>query len=402
MTPAARLQAAIEILEAVINAAREGGAAADTLVQRYFQTRRYAGGGDRRAVRELVFGAVRALGELPASGRAALIGHLRGSDPEMLGLFGSGGHAPEALVPGEPEAVPGLAPAWLMARLRGRFGPETEAEVAALLDRAPLDLRVNRLKADRAAVMAMLPEAEALDWPDTALRMPAGTALETLPAFREGLVEVQDAGSQLAAAIVGARPGEAVVDLCAGAGGKTLALGASMLNKGRIVAMDVLGGRLERAKERFRRAGLHNIETRSLSSERDKYVKRAAGKFDLVLVDAPCSGVGTWRRDPDKRWRQLGPGLSALVPLQKSILDSAHRLVRPGGRLVYATCSLLPEENELQVADFIAAHPDFSVEPVSNKLKVDGVGDFLAMTPGRHDTDGFFAAVLRRKEASIA
>jgi 16S rRNA (cytosine967-C5)-methyltransferase len=164
----------------------------------------------------------------------------------------------------------------------------------------------------------------------------------------------------------------------------------------------VLGGRLERAKERFRRAGLHNIETRSLTSERDKYVKRAAGKFDLVLVDAPCSGVGTWRRDPDKRWRQLGPGLPALVPLQKSILDSAHRLVRPGGRLVYATCSLLPEENELQVAEFLEEHPDFSVVPVSSYLDIAGVGDYLQMTPERHDTDGFFAAVLRRKEQAAA
>src|SRR5690606_4976959 len=157
-------------------------------------------------------------------------------------------------------------------------------------------------------------------------------SLSQHPLYKDGHVEIQDEGSQMVALVADARPGEQVVDFCAGAGGKTLALGAAMRNKGRIIAMDVLGGRLNRAKERFRRAGLHNIETRALTSARDKYVKRHPGKFDLVLVDAPCTGVGTWRRDPDKRWRQLGPGLPALVPLQKEILDSACRMVKPGGR----------------------------------------------------------------------
>jgi 16S rRNA (cytosine967-C5)-methyltransferase len=396
MTPAARLQAAIEILEAVINAAREGGAAADTLVQRYFQTRRYAGGGDRRAVRELVFGAVRALGELPASGRAALIGHLRGSDPEMLGLFGSGGHAPEALVPGEPEAVPGLAPAWLMARLRGRFGPETEAEVAALLDRAPLDLRVNRLKADRAAVMAMLPEAEALAWPDTALRMPAGTALETLPAFREGLVEVQDAGSQLAAAIVGARPGEAVVDLCAGAGGKTLALAADMDNRGHLLACDSDRGRLSQMVPRLERAGVSMVEPRLLNGNHELAgLADAIGQADRVIVDAPCSGTGTWRRNPEARWRLSPARLARMVREQARLLRIGAQLLRPGGRLVYVVCSLVPEEGEAQIAALLRDRPDLRRAPFSTPAGDAPLGQ-LVLSPARHGCDGFLVASVER------
>lgn len=194
----------------------------------------------------------------------------------------------------------------------------------------------------------------------------------------------------MVAVVADAKPGEQVVDFCAGAGGKTLAMAASMNNKGRVIAMDVLDKRLERAKERFRRAGLHNIETRVISSERDRYVKRHQGSFDLVLVDAPCSGTGTWRRDPDKRWQQLGPGLATLVPLQKKILDSAYRMVRHGGRLVYATCSLLPEENEEQMEEFMREHPDFSLK-----------GEYMKLTPAKSDTDGFFAAVLVRKEAPV-
>jgi len=208
----------------------------------------------------------------------------------------------------------------------------------------------------------------------------------------------------MVAFLADAQPGEQVADFCAGAGGKTLAMGAAMKNKGRIVAMDVMDRRLIRAKERFRRAGLHNIETRALTSERDKYVKRHDKSFDLVLVDAPCSGVGTWRRDPDKRWRQLGPGLESLVPLQKQILDSAARMVKNGGRLVYATCSLLPDENADQIKSFLTENPDFSIRPVTEALgpeakNLSDANGFLQMTPARHDTDGFFAALLVRKNA---
>ncbi|NWG46192.1 MAG: RsmB/NOP family class I SAM-dependent RNA methyltransferase, partial [Alphaproteobacteria bacterium] len=218
----------------------------------------------------------------------------------------------------------------------------------------------------------------------------------------EGLVEVQDEGSQILAELVGARPGDRVADFCAGAGGKTLAIAAAMRNKGTLVATDTLPGRLERARLRFRRAGVHNVTTRSLSSARDKWVKGHRGDFDRVLVDAPCSGVGAWRRNPDARWNRLGPDLAELIALQADILDSAERLVRPGGRLVYATCSLLPEENEAQAERFLAAHPEFRLcplpavwaETLGGPPPVEGT--CLRLTPARHGTDGFFAAIFER------
>jgi 16S rRNA (cytosine967-C5)-methyltransferase len=193
-----------------------------------------------------------------------------------------------------------------------------------------------------------------------------------------------------------------VVDFCAGAGGKTLAIAAQMANEGHVIAFDVLANRLKRSAERFRRAGFHNIETRPLTSEKDPWVKRHKGTFDRVLVDAPCTGTGTWRRNPDARWRSLGAGLNSLLPLQASILASAARLVKPGGRLVYATCSLLPEENEEQVAGFLAAHPAFHVVPLREaapQLTDSAHADYLSLTPARHDTDGFFAAVMQRDAA---
>ncbi|TPO17357.1 RsmB/NOP family class I SAM-dependent RNA methyltransferase, partial [Mesorhizobium sp. CU2] len=200
-----------------------------------------------------------------------------------------------------------------------------------------------------------------------------------------------------------ARPGERVVDFCAGAGGKTLAIATQMNNKGHVVACDVMEGRLKRGAERFRRAGLHNIETRLLASETDRWIKRHKGGFDRVLVDAPCSGTGTWRRNPDARWRAPEEkGLDNLVSLQARILASAARLVKPGGRLVYATCSLMSEENEDQVAAFLAAHPAFRAVPLREaapQLTTSAHPDHLSLTPARHDTDGFFAAVMQREGA---
>ncbi|HCM84239.1 MAG TPA: rRNA cytosine-C5-methylase, partial [Rhodospirillaceae bacterium] len=212
-------------------------------------------------------------------------------------------------------------------------------------------------------------------------------------------------GSQLIAFLLGAKPGEAVVDFCAGAGGKTLAIAAQMNNKGRVVACDISDKRLSNARTRFTRAGLNNIQTRVLSSENDKWVKRSAGTFDRVLVDAPCSGTGVWRRNPDARWKNLGPTLDELLTLQGSILRSAARLVKPGGTLVYATCSLLPDENQMQVEKFLAAHPDFTLVPIAEAwqtamavpLAPSITGEMMALTPGRHETDGFFAAVMIRK-----
>ena len=221
-----------------------------------------------------------------------------------------------------------------------------------------------------------------------------------MPWLKTGEVEIQDEGSQLVAALLDAQPGERVVDFCAGAGGKTLAIASQMNNRGRIVACDVNEARVKRCAERLRNAGVHNTEVRVLSSESDRWVKRHKLSFDRVLIDAPCSGTGTWRRNPDARWRETGEdGLANLVALQARILASAARLVKHGGRLVYATCSILPEENEDQVTAFLAANPAFRLVPlgeVEPDLATKVEGDTLSLTPARHATDGFFAAVLQR------
>jgi 16S rRNA (cytosine967-C5)-methyltransferase len=278
----------------------------------------------------------------------------------------------------------------------------------AALDRpAPLDLRVNLLAGGRDAAVAALArdgiQARPTQWSPLGLRLDKRVALQTVAAWKNGLVEVQDEGSQLVALLLGATAGMRVVDFCAGAGGKTLAIAAGMANKGQIVACDTSAKRLEGAVLRLRRAGVHNVERRVLESERDKWVKRHAGGFDRVLADAPCTGTGTWRRNPDGRWRLTETDIAELVDLQARILDSCARLVKPGGRLVYATCSILPDENERQVERFLAANAEFAVVPVAAAWPAEvpnPVGDapFLRLTPAQHGTDGFFAALLERRK----
>jgi 16S rRNA (cytosine967-C5)-methyltransferase len=351
MTPAARLAAAIEILDQVIFAARDGGAAADTIIQRYFSTRRYAGSKDRRAVRDLVFAVIRSAGERPVSGRAAVIGHARAHDPTLLALFGAAGHAPAQLVHGEPAAEAGLAPHWLRQMLEQRFAGDTDRQLAALLDRAPLDVRVNRLKTTRAAVLANHPDWTVL--PDThhGLRLPSGTNVDQLPDYAEGWIEVQDHGSQIAAAALAARPGETVVDLCAGAGGKTLALAAEMACSGRLIACDTDRARLSQLPPRAERAGAV-VDTRLLNPGSEAgALADLMGQCDAVLIDAPCSGSGTWRRNPESRWRLTRERLARLVATQAMLIRLGTSLLKPGGRLVYIVCSLLPPEGEAQLAD---------------------------------------------------
>jgi 16S rRNA (cytosine967-C5)-methyltransferase len=400
MTPAARVQAAIECLDQIIAAARTGGAAADTIVQRYFATRRYAGSKDRRAVRDLVFDVIRSIGTPPASGRAALIGHARAAAPDLLALFtgsaGSAGHAPHAIAPDEAVAERSLAPGWQLDQLRQRFGATTPVAVAALLGRAPLDLRVNRLRATRDAVLAELPQFVPTPWAADGVRAPAGVNIEALPAFHAGRIEVQDEGSQLAAAAVAARAGETVIDLCAGAGGKTLALAAAMADSGRLIATDTDRGRLSALPPRLARAGVGIVETRLLNPRREwEQLADLAGAADHVLVDAPCSGTGTWRRNPEARWRLTPERLAKLTAEQDRLLQLAAQLVRPGGDLLYVVCSVLPVEAEARVAAFLARTPAFAAASFAIPTQPAPVTQTL-LSPGVEGCDGFFIARLQR------
>jgi 16S rRNA (cytosine967-C5)-methyltransferase len=299
MTPAARVQAAIELLDLVITATRSNGASADRIVSEWFRQRRYAGSGDRRAIRELVYAAIRACGEPPASGRAAML-LLANRDPALAALFDGSRHGPMPISADETPAALGIAPAWLEAALAN--SGTTGAAAASLLDRAPLDVRVNALKADRNTVE--LPVSGEPTIAPHGLRLPAGTPVEQWEAYRLGLVEVQDAGSQLACEALGAQPGETIVDLCAGAGGKTLALAAAMQDRGILIASDTDRTRLSRLTPRADRAGVSIIETVLLDPGREAERLGAwSSKADAVLIDAPCSGTGTWRRNPEGRWR---------------------------------------------------------------------------------------------------
>ena len=429
MTPAARIQAAIEMMALVLAEPRP----ADGVISVYFRTHRYIGSKDRAAISERLYRIMRSFHRLcwwlqhqnrePDARRLVLVDAVLGGGKDfesVAALFSGTQYGPDKLDEGEKKMVRALegkgidhkdmpsdvrfeCPVWAEEALHRALGERFASEMGAMLHPAPLDIRVNPIKAERDEVLEQLQaegvRAEAGKISPWAIRVEGRPALSRHPLFEDGAIEFQDEGSQCVALMTAVKPGDQAVDFCAGAGGKTLAMGAMMKNKGRIVALDVLGGRLLRAKERFRRAGLHNIETREMTSERDKWVKHHVNHFNVVLVDAPCTGTGTWRRDPDKRWRQLGPGLSELVPLQKNILDSACRLVRPGGRLVYATCSLLPDENEDQIAAFLKDHPDFYLEPLPESLKsVSQSREMMKLTPASSGTDGFFAASMIRKK----
>lgn len=387
MTPQARVQAAIEILDAVIAAAKGGGASADRITADWFRTRRFAGSKDRRAVRELVFGAIRACGPVPDSGRAAML-RLGESDPALLSLFDGSRHAPAPLAEDEAAAEGGVAPVWLEGALASSGIAGVEAQ--ALLGRAPLDLRVNSLRADRDTIS--LPEAgEPLAAPH-GLRFPSGTPVEQWQAYERGLFEVQDGGSQVACLAVQVRPGETVVDLCAGAGGKTLALAAAMENRGRLIACDTDRTRLSRLAPRAERAGASMIETRLLNPNREAEVLTdLAGQVDAVLVDAPCSGTGTWRRNPEARWRLSEREIARYGAIQARLLDLAANLVRPGGRVVFVTCSLLDAEGADQAEGFLARHSGWKAQlPPLPAGAPRGAG--WRLSPGADGTDGFFIA----------
>ena len=389
MTPAARLQAAIEILDEVIASARDDGPPADSIVTRYFKQRRYAGSKDRRAVRELVFRAIRRSGERPESGRSAIVG-LANDDPELSELFGQP-RGPADLREGEPSASRGFVASWLQPELSHLV---TEDERPALLERAPLDLRVNVARASRDELLEQFEGARPTRLSPWGIRLPHDTRVDDHPAFASGLVEVQDEGSQLIALACSPASGERILDLCAGAGGKALALAAAA-PAATIIASDSNRARLSMLPARAQRAAAA-IETRLLNPPHElEELEDWRDGADLVLVDAPCSGSGTWRRNPEGRWRIAPERLDRVIALQQRLLDLAAELVKPGGRLVYAVCSLLSREGSGQIERFLERHSSWISEetPIAGG-RPDGAGRLL--TPACDRTDGFFVARLRR------
>ncbi len=431
MTPGARLQAAIDILSSI----GRTKAPADRVFDGWARSSRYAGSKDRAAVSDLVFTVLRHRAELAIA--------LGSEEPRLLALGavamvdGAGAaaamaladgarHAPPPLEPEEAAALKNAAlpggeappyvrlnyPEWLHDEFVAAFGPRLEAEMAALMERAPTDLRVNALKTDRDRALAALAGekigAEPTPYAPHGLRLKARANITGLKSFRDGLIELQDEGSQLACLLAAAKPGEQIVDLCAGGGGKALAMAAMMGGRGQIHACDTDRRRLGRLMPRAQRAGARNIQTRFIKPHvlpggPDADLADLEARMDCVLVDAPCSGSGAWRRNPDARWRLTPELLDSYRDTQSEVLARGSRLVRPGGRLVYVTCSLLPGENEAQVNAFLAARPDYALLPW-NAFWPEGVapppappGGALRLSPAATRTDGFFIAILQRK-----
>ena len=435
MRPQGQLAAAIELLTAVLAEQRP----ADTVISGYFRARRYIGAKDRARIADEVYGALRHHARLgwwlrhagwpdpAARGRVLALRRLVDGQEvaDIDGLCDGTQHAPDTLEPAErgaldrlpagttehadmPDPVRLECPDWAFAGLAGR--DRAAAELTALLVPAPMDLRVNERMARRPKVLDRLRrdglEAEATPWSPLGIRLARRAPLTGHALFKSGVIEVQDEGSQLVALLADAQPGHQVVDFCAGAGGKSLAMAARMNGKGRVVACDVAAGKLDRTRVRLRRAGVDNIEPHALADVGDRWVSRQKGKFDRVLIDAPCSGTGAWRRNPDSRWRSVA--LDEVTALQARLLRSASRLAKPGGRVIYATCSLLPDENERLVDAFLAADDRFErldVGPVWQETvgaACPEAGPYLHLSPLRTGTDGFFVAVLRRRDGGDA
>ncbi len=431
MVPAARISAAIEVL-ADIDARRRP---APDALKDWGLSHRFAGSGDRAAIAGLVYDALRRKASsaflMKEDGpRGVILGMLRRErrlDGEAIGrLFDGSRFAPEPLSDTErgallsaelmdaPPHIAGDYPEWLDPHFAKAFGADRAEEGAALASRAPLDLRVNLLKGEREEASAELSDLGPVEtrWSPWGLRIvlkpeSKNPAIHAEPAFIKGLIEVQDEGSQLAALFANAKPGEQVLDLCAGAGGKTLALAATMQNKGQLYATDSDKRRLAPIHDRLARSGARNVQVRtpkSVGTELDDL----QGRLDLVLIDAPCTGTGSWRRNPDAKWRLRPGAIDIRRKEQAEVLDRAVPLLNAGARIAYITCSVLTEENGDQVRAFIARHPDFSVEKPSDTIKALGERGYLfgkaaliadeglLMTPRRTDTDGFFVSILRR------
>ena len=415
-------RAQLDAIVAALTVILPARAPADQELRRFFRENRQLGARDRAVVADTVYAALR---------RRRMLEHVTPkATPREIALatvvkvLGVGlGQIEANLRPGEKEWLVALKardleelplgiradlPDWVIERLRRTMDEESILALGRSLQQAaPLDLRVNAMKAPREAVLERLEYDELAAAPTKysplGVRLREKPSLEKHPMFLAGAVEVQDEGSQLLGLLVEPKRGEMVVDFCAGAGGKTLQMGAAMASTGRIYAFDVSDARLARLAPRLKRSGLSNVFPQRIAGENDAKVKRLRGKIDRVLVDAPCTGLGTLRRNPDLKWRQTAEAVGELNTKQGAILDSAATLVKPGGRLVYGTCSLLAEENEDVVARFLQAHPDFHVVPATEVLARQGVvlpgmGDYLRLDPRRHETDGFFAAVLERRK----
>lgn len=440
MTPGARTQAAIELLDQIFSVWQsEKRFPADKLLEQYFKAHRYIGSKDRGAVAELVYWVLRhkaALGwwlekyAQARSGRMFILAAVilrRDYNPQTIeSISKDSKYSPGALsddeqkfihtlvrmditTPAMPDHIRLNYPQWLDTRLRACFGDKLEAAMLSMNTQAATDLRVNTLKTNREKLLGQL-QAEGFDCSPTpispiGIRLTRRTPIFTSRFFKEGHFEVQDEGSQAVSLLVDVKPGQRVIDFCAGAGGKTLALAAAMENKGRILAWDISEKRLNQINQRLKRAGVHNVQTHVLESEHDAFIKRHKATADRVLVDAPCSGSGTWRRNPDLKWRFTEKDLEEVCAVQQSILQSAARLVKVGGRLVYATCSIFKDENDKQIENLLKFNNHFRVvcaQKIWNKSPSvdcdDGVSYFY-VNPHEDGMDGFFAAVLERLPA---
>ena len=430
MRDGARIQTAIEILERI----KSASIPMDNTIRDYLHHKRYIGSKDRKHIVELVYNVVRAtarLGwwldktKLEDTPRSRVVAYLvlDGFSAHDIAIrFTGEKYCPAELTEVEktavsvcegqaltaqemPETVKVECPEWAEENLRALYGDDFSAQLEAMLEPAQIDLRVNTLKLDVEQAQNSLSkdgvETTRTPYSPVGLRAVDKPYMSATKAFHKGFVEIQDEGSQLISMLCDVKLGMRVLDFCAGGGGKTLALAAAMEGKGIIFAMDNNTRRLEKGRRRYKKAGVHNVEVRSLEDEKNrKWLRRQKDAMDVVLVDAPCSSSGTWRRNPDLRWNFYGPGLTEITMLQKEILDRVADKVKIGGSLIYATCSLMREENEDQIEAFLKNHPNYSIVPVVKRWPLQTPcpvdGGYMRLTPKDHQTDGFFTAILQR------
>lgn len=391
MRPAARLQAAIELLDEIILAARDDGASADAIIKKYFKKRRYAGSKDRRAIRDHVYAAIRLLGDRPESGRIAMLG-LANKNLELRALFDGSDYGPSEIGSEETGADGSMIPAWIKPKFAGLID---EAEQDALLGRADLHIRIIPQYAEDAGVLSLLSEAKPLPLTN-AYALPNGTRVEEGQPYRNGHIEIQDLGSQAIVAAGGQQDPKIVLDLCAGAGGKTMGLAAHLPETAQIIASDTDRGRLSRMAPRIARVGNSNIETILLHPNREtEALEHLKGQCDLVMVDAPCSGTGTWRRNPELRWRMTAKRLQKITALQQRLLQLGSEFVADGGKLIFAVCSLLDDEGANQVDEFLQIQPnwrDIEVDLPLGRPYRKGI----LLSPYHDGTDGFYFSCLEK------